>query len=182
MKTMIILIFGSLLFLLPGCYTVLWTPDDDYEEYAEYYDEESQESREYDYYDEEYYGRYHHFNASPWWAPLLPIPTTSGGKYRTDNNATTGRDEGTAGLRDNNGGRNSETGRHGSDHIPTTTGSGSNSGSDNNFDLRKPAVNDPNTNSGTNSGSGSNNSNNSGSNRRTDDGGRNNSGNKRGGR
>lgn len=181
MKTMAILILGSLFFLLQGCYTVLWTPNDDYEGYAEYYDEERDESREYDYYDEEYYGRYHHFHASPWWAPLLPIPTTSSGKFRTDNNAEPVRDEGTAGLRNSSGGRTNEGGRHGSEHIPSTSGSGNSSGNDNNFDLRKPAVNDSNTKN-TNSSSGNNNSNNSGSNRRTDDGGRNNSGNKRGGR
>lgn len=180
---MVVLMFGSLFFLLQGCYTVLWTPNDDYEEYAEYYDEERSEQREYDYYAEEYYGRYHRFHASPWWAPLLPIPTTSSGKTRTDKSTDPVRDEGTAGLRDNSGGRTNNSGRHGSDHIPSTSGSGSGTGTgSSSTDTRKPVVTDTNNNSGSNNSSGNNNSNNSNSNRRTDDGGRNSSDNKRGGR
>lgn len=109
--------FYILLFLVSlsftGCYTVLWTTDQEFPSESSYYGS-------YDgYYSDPYYGEYNYYYEYPWWLSFSP-PTVSGEDEKT------ARSEEIRKIRNSTGERNSSTERI----APTTTrSSGSNSGS-----------------------------------------------------
>src|SRR3972149_3242950 len=94
---------------LSGCYTVLWMPEDEF----------PSESTVNDFYSETYYGDYYSFYDYPWWLRLAPPSTPVGSDYiRTENGTTTsvrnegqGRGTDNNSIRNNDGNRNSNSGR-----------------------------------------------------------------------
>jgi hypothetical protein len=88
MKYLLILILLVSL-SLTGCYTVLWTPDQEFPTEESYYGSGS--GYEDSYYADPYYGGYSYYYESPWWLTMAP-PTRSTTKDRTENDRN-GRSE-----------------------------------------------------------------------------------------
>lgn len=82
-KLLIILLAA---FIINGCYTVIWTPDEEF----------PTESTTNEYYSETYYGDYYSFYDYPWWLSFVPPSLPVGSDYkRTDNESTSStRNEG----------------------------------------------------------------------------------------
>ena len=160
LKKLFLVLFLCLPFFTNGCYTVLWTPDEDFP------DESS-----YDYYGSYYIEEYHYYYDYPWWLSFTPPY-----KYR-DNNEGYERDNGTSQIRNNGNGR----GDSGREILVTPPPTINYTPPDNSND----SGNNSNTNSGTTrtESVNSNNSNNSRQDSNSDSGSvRNNDGNRNNGR
>ncbi|NLH61617.1 MAG: hypothetical protein GX452_09460 [Ignavibacteriales bacterium] len=94
---------------LSGCYTVVWNPS------LEYPTEESYNYED-NYYDPEYYGDMSDYYYRPWWFSVVP-PTISGGGLSPDKNI--GGGERNSSIRNESGGRN--TNSHGTGRFTTPT-------------------------------------------------------------
>lgn len=73
-----ILIFSTI-FILSGCYTVLWMPDEQF----------PSEITSNEYYDETYYGDYYGFYDYPWWLTFAPPSVPIGSDYIRNESGTT---------------------------------------------------------------------------------------------
>lgn len=113
MKTFaLILLLLSISFT--GCYTILWTIDDDLPSQDAY-------GNSYDiYYSDPYYGGYSYYYEYPWWIGFSPLPVSR-------EESATNRSEEIRNARNNSGERNSSVERI----APPTRSSGSNTGSSN---------------------------------------------------
>ncbi len=160
MKTLNKILFFLLIpFFLSGCYTVIWTPEEDFPDESNYesYDNDT-------YYGEEYYYYYDY----PWWLTIAP-PT----RDRTDDKYK--RDRSVSDIRNNGNGRNNPDRKEILETPPPTrssnTNNASNSSSSNTKTETKRTDSDSSNNSNDNSRQNSNSSNN---NTRNNDGNRNN--------
>ncbi|OGU74315.1 MAG: hypothetical protein A2V93_04885 [Ignavibacteria bacterium RBG_16_34_14] len=118
-KKLFLVIFLIIAFLINGCYTILWTPDEDFP------DESNYES-----YDTYYVDDYYYFYDYPWWLSFTP-PTKSG----SDNSYE--RDNSMSKIRNNGNGRG-DSGREilvtpppTRNYTPTDNGSDDTSGNNN---------------------------------------------------
>ncbi len=97
-----------------GCYTVLWSPDQQL----------PSESNNQIYYSEPYYGEYNYYYDYPWWITARQLYITPPPSQSTERSA------GTTSIRDNNGSRNTlENNRPVINTSPPTRGSNSNDSS-----------------------------------------------------
>ena len=87
-----ILILSAFILLLPGCYTVLWTPDSNA---SDYYADDG-------YYTEDYYGGYYYYYDYPWWLYTVPSRYT---------NPSSDRDSEMSTIRNTDGGRSTNEDR-----------------------------------------------------------------------
>lgn len=147
MKTLyLILFFISLNFT--GCYTILWSPEDEFPSESSYsgYDD--------GYYSDPYYGGYSYYYEYPWWLSIVPPTISNQGE-----NENTNRSDDVRSVR-NSGGRNSSNERS---TTPTTSrSSGSSSGSTTNS-TPQSEVRSSDNNSGSSSSGTRNETRNSGS-------------------
>lgn len=78
MKTLTISIL-AILFFLPGCYTVVWSPNMEFPKTEDYSSDQ--------FYDDRYYGEYNSYYEIPWWFSIAPPPVySSGGGGTTSGN------------------------------------------------------------------------------------------------
>ena len=145
-------------FIMNGCYTVIWTPDEEF----------PTESTTNEYYPETYYGDYYSFYDYPWWLSFVPPSLPVGSDYERTGN------ECTSDIRNDGQGRGNTDSRV-KPSINTPTRDASNNSSNNNSNSSSSSNNNSSvnsSNSNSNSRSSDNNSvrNNNGS--RNTDGGR----------
>ena len=148
-------LFYLIPFLSNGCYTILWTPEDNFPDESNY-----------GYYDSYYFDEYNYYYDYPWWLSIAPPVRTNDDKiYERDNSTTT--------LRNNGNGRSTDSEREVLNtppptrtYTPPSSGTENSSGTGFSTNMRTESVN-----SGNNSRTGSNSS--SGS-VRNNDGNRNN--------
>jgi len=152
-----ILFFLLIPFFFGGCYTVIWTPEEDFPDESNYesYDNDT-------YYGEEYYYYYDY----PWWLTIAP-PTHN----RTDEKYK--RDGSVSDIRNNGNGRNNPDRKEILETPPPTRSSNTNNDSNSSSTKTesKRTESDSSNNSNDNSRNSSNSSN---SNTRNNDGSRNN--------
>ncbi|MDO8549673.1 MAG: hypothetical protein Q7S39_05925 [Ignavibacteria bacterium] len=161
-KKLILLVFLIIPFLTNGCYTVLWTPDEDFPDESNY-----------EYYDAYYIDEYHYYYDYPWWLSFTP-PT----KTRTDNGYN--RDDDTQKIRNSGNGRNNSDSRNEvintppptRNYTPSDNGSDNSSGNNNNTNTETKRTESVNSNNSSNNSRQDSNSNNN--NVRNNDGNRNN--------
>ncbi len=149
-KKLSLIIFLIIPFLANGCYTVLWTPDEDFPNESNY-----------EYYDTYYSDEYIYFYDYPWWLSFTPTY-----KYRTDDNSYE-RDNSTNSIRNNGNGRG-DSGREilvtpppTKNSIPRDNGSDNSSGNNNNTSTETKRTETDNSNSSNNNSRQDSNSNNS---------------------
>ena len=132
-------------FLLNGCYTILWTPEEDF----------PSESTINNYYDETYYGDYYSFYDYPWWLSIAPPAAPIGSDYiRTKDGTITN-------IRNEGQGRNSNDSREIIKTNPPSrdiSGSNSSSGSQNSGNSSSSGSTSVNSSSNNNSRSSDNSS------------------------
>jgi len=162
-KKLILVIFLIIPFLTNGCYTVLWTPDEDFP------DESNYES-----YDTYYIDEYHYYYDYPWWLSFTPPY-----KDRIIDKIFYERNDATNKLRNNGNGRNSSDSRNEVINTPLPTrnstppdnGSDNSSGNNNNTNTETKRTESVESNNSNNSRQDSNSNSN---NVRNNDGNRNN--------
>lgn len=161
LKKLFLVIFLTIPFLTNGCYTVLWTPDEDFPDESNY-----------EYYDSYYIEEYHYYYDYPWWLSFTPSY-----KYRTDDESYE-RDDDIRKIRDNGNGRGNSDTRNEIINTPpptrnyTPSDNGSdNSGSSNDTRTETKRTESVNSNNSNNSRQDSNSNNSS---VRNNDGNRNN--------
>ncbi len=112
MKTLIknIIILSAFILLLPGCYTVLWTPDSNSSDYV----------ADDGYYTEDYYGGYNYFYDYPWWLYTAPTRSTV---------PSSDRDSEISSIRNTDGGRGTTENRPIINTPPPTRNGDNNPGS-----------------------------------------------------
>jgi hypothetical protein len=151
--------------LLSGCYTVIWTPDEEFpNESNTEYDNDS-------YYPDTYYGGYYDFYDYPWWLTFTPP------SYIAPKNTPDRSDNNTGTIRNTDNGRGKEDRNEILATPPPTRIQSTESSDDNssNSGSSRTSVESSNTNSNNNTSSrGSSNSNSN--NVRNSDGGRNSGG------
>lgn len=138
MKNLIKYLFAALLlsFTLSGCYTVIWSPEDEFPASYENYDE---------YYGGFYPSVYMGYYDIPWWYNITP-PTRTG-PYE--------RGESTESIRNNDGGRPSSNPRNGDIiNTPPPTKSGSSGNTNTAPEKRAGTENSGSTQRGNSSDSG----------------------------
>ncbi|NWF88548.1 MAG: hypothetical protein HXY50_03705 [Ignavibacteriaceae bacterium] len=141
MKKHIIKIFTLLIvFAINGCYTIIWTPDEEF----------PTESTTNDYYSETYYGDYYSFYDYPWWLSYVPPSTPAGSEYIRDKNGSTSsvRNEGQG--RSNTDRTNTHNINSPTRDVSNTSSSGNTSNSSTSSD-NSSSVNSSNNNSNTRS-------------------------------
>lgn len=152
-KYILSILILSALFLINGCYTVIWMPDEQF----------PSEVTTNEYYDQTYYGDYYGFYDYPWWMRLAPPSTPIGSDYIRNENGTT------SSLRNEGEGRNTDTGRKVLQTAPPSRDS--NSGTSTNE--TNSSSNNNNNSSSVNSNSNSNTRNSDSNSIRNNDGNRN---------
>lgn len=164
--------------VLPGCYTVLWTPEDEFPSSEKYRQENYDENN---YYADSYYGEYGYYYQYPWWLSIAPPAYSAPGRDNGDDNNDRSDSPAMERLRNRDGSRNSGSGRETIiNNAPVTRSSGSSGSSGSSTSTESSGKTRESSNSGSNSSgnsgrsSGSNDSNSS----RNDNGGRNNGGRK----
>lgn len=112
MKTLIknIIILSAFILLLPGCYTVLLTPDSNSSEYV----------ADDGYYTEDYFGGYSYYYDYPWWLYTAPTRSTVPSSDRDSEIST---------IRNTDGGRSATVNRPIINTPPPTRNGDSNTGS-----------------------------------------------------
>jgi hypothetical protein len=168
---------------IPGCYTVVWDPDEDMPD-AQAYEEEYYEDG--GYYRDPYYGDYGYYYEYPWWLTVRQAASNSGGgktieTSNSSDNSTMDR------IRNRDGSRSSgteriitnnpaaSTGSSGSSSSSSANKTSTSSGSNTRREEAKSSDTKENTNTSTRSGSSSGDTNKT----RNTDGGRNDGGRKR---
>ncbi len=140
---------------LTGCYTMLWTPDQNYPT-------ENTNNQEDTFYPAEYYGDYSSYYATPWWLTIAPPYQYNSNQQYNKN----GRSQSTTLIRNSNGERGSvprtvlDTPPPARVEPANTTSSGSNNSNNSNSSNNSNGSRVESTNSGNNSASRSGNSNN----------------------
>ena len=75
----VIILMASAITLFPGCYTMVWTPDQNLPDSTQ---------TVYNFYPGVFYGSYGTYYNSPWWTNSLPSYQTSSPAYNRDTNQT----------------------------------------------------------------------------------------------
>lgn len=96
-KNLVIILFSFLITVgLTGCYTVLWTPNDNFPT------ESNSDNQNDGFYSETYYGDYAPYYTTPWWYTITPPAYISQSSYVRDTSRSAQF------LRNSGGGRGSE--------------------------------------------------------------------------
>ncbi len=155
-----IIILMSLGIFLTGCYTVVWSPEDNFPTESDYY-----QSNYDSYYNNPYYGEYGYYYNYPWWLTLTPPAA---------NSASDGRDNATAGaVRNNDGGRGTAPRDNGDINNAPPPARNTDSGSSSSSNVGKSSTSSGSSSTTTRSSSGSDSNN-----VRNNNGGRNSGGRK----
>ena len=141
-----LLVILSLAVIAPGCYTVIWTPDEEFPTERDY---------EYQgYYPDNYYGDYYFFYDYPWWLTITPPDYTGSDNPGTERKKETTRTRNTDGGRSTTDRRNPDSGNTNGNIIqtqsPTRDRSSDNNNSNNN-DSGTTTTSSSNDNSGSSS-------------------------------
>ncbi len=152
----------TVVFSLTGCYTIMWSPDEQLP---------SSENNNQIYYSEPYYGDYGYYYDYPWWLTGTPAYVTPSESHSTERNS------GNSSVRDNNGSRytpaerpivntKSPTRDSNSGNNNDSSGSVSKTSSTNNSGEQTRTSESPRSNDGNNSARNNNGSRNSGNGRK----------------
>jgi hypothetical protein len=154
-------------FSLTGCYTVIWTPDQEFPTSNNYYYEEN------NYYSGGFYpGAYDYYYGYPWWYSITPpVSNTESAEYNRDRNSNTGS------LRNTDSGRTSSGDRGVINNPPSTRDSGNkNSGNTSSPPTTEKTRTTPETKSGSSDSGKRDSGSSSGNDVRNNDGNRNSGG------
>lgn len=160
----------SLAVIVPGCYTIIWTPDEEFPSERDY---------EYQsYYPDNYYGDYYYFYDYPWWLTITPPDYTETDNSSIERNRETTRSRNTDGGRSIDR-RNPDNGNNNGNIIQTATPTRDRSSDNNNNDTSSGSTTTTSSNDNSSSSPRTetersrSSDNNSGSGSRNNDGGRN---------
>jgi hypothetical protein len=137
-------VFFVLPFITNGCYTILWTPEDDFPDESNY-----------GYYDSYYYDEYHYYYDYPWWLSFTsPVYSDEDQSYERDKSTTTIRNNGNG--RGDSGLRNEiiNTPPPTRSNTPPSTGSDNSSGTSSTKTRTESVDSNNNSRQGSNSNSG----------------------------
>ncbi|MGE5860330.1 MAG: hypothetical protein ACM34J_07235, partial [Ignavibacteria bacterium] len=116
----------SLAVIVPGCYTIIWTPGEEFPSERDY---------EYQsYYPDYYYGDYYYFYDYPWWLTITPPDYTETDNTNIERNREATRSRNTDGGRSTTDRRNPDNGNNNGNIIQTTTPTRDRSSDNNNND------------------------------------------------